>query len=112
MKNAPTLCSALPADSDDFIAFLGDGPGQTKTRGEIDAEPGAMALEAQPQFCVGEAGIEARISLRVTAKPRDGDRPVIDVQEAEVDLSLVEARNLLRWLQREVARLDPDGSRI
>ena len=95
---------------DTQCAFLSTGPGQTKTRGQIDAEPGVMDLEAQPQFSVGNDGIEARISLRVRTHPRGGDRPVIDVQEAEVDLSLVQVRRLLNYLQREVSRLDRVGS--
>ncbi len=110
MNNILTVLPDVPASSGNGIVFLSTGPGQTKTRGEIDAEPGEMALEAQPQFSVGEEGIEARINLRVRATPRDGDRPVIDVQESEVDLSLVDARNLLAWLQREISRLDRNPS--
>jgi hypothetical protein len=102
--------SDIPANTSNRVVFLTNGPGQTKTRGEIDAEPSGMALEAQPQFCVGDDGIEARISLRVRADPRDGDRPVIDVQEAEVDLSLVEARNLVGWLGREISRLERNSA--
>jgi len=110
VKTTANGCQECDPELQDAISFLSSGRGQTKNRGEIDAEPGDMALEAEPQFCVGNNGIEARISLRVRANPRAGDRPVIDVQAAEVDLSLGQARNLLDWLNQAVSRLDRANS--
>ena len=78
-------------------------PGYTKQRG-AESERNDMTVEAQYQTRYGEGGKnEAGVFIRVGIAPKAGDRPLDDLTENSIQLTLDQARSFAEWILAEAA---------